>query len=66
MKILVRVLMAICSLIMLLKLIELVKLVVQELQSIYILRLNYQRCLSNLLWVHNLVYFVCPRTSAFG
>ena len=64
MEVLVRFLIAILSLIILLKLIELVKLVVQELQSIYILRLNYRRGLSNLLGIHNLVYFVCPRTSA--
>ena len=60
----IRILEAVLTLIIFLKLIELIKLVVQELQPIYVLRLDEQRSLCDLLWVHYLVDFVGPRTPA--
>ena len=56
--ILIGLLLIVSALVRLFKLVELVELIVQELQSIYILGLNDQRCLSNLFWVYNLVHFV--------
>ena len=64
MEVFIHILEAVWTLIIFLKLIELIKLVVQELQPIYVLRLDDQRSLCDLLWVHYLVDFVGPCTPA--